>query len=1753
MNLSFKNWYTKVMRIVILICSILVSASLFAQNASIELKPKISDDDNGKSLGGVTVEVYKGGSQVASGTSGNNGKVKPIKLDICIGCKYTVKVKKPGYVTKIFIVDGHTDYPDELVPGIRPLDFEVGIFEEVEGIDFSFLDREAMVEFALDSYGELQYDQDKIKVMKKKIEDLKRKMKEQKEKLEKENAEKEKREADFSAYVAAGDAAMKEPDYEKAIGQYELALGIKPDDQPTKNKLEDAKIKLEEQRAKEEADKAFGEVMTAAKDAYKKEELERALELYKEASGIKPNEQLPKDRIAEIEAEIEARKKNEQAFKDLVAQGDAAVGSEDYDQAISKYEEALSLRKDNGVQTKLDDAKKKKAALEDELKEQEAKRKQYEDFMATADAAFDTEDYEKAKSNYEEALKVIPEEQRPKDRIAEIEKILKDRAAEQAEKEKLEADYQRLMDEGKEKINQRQWPEAKSSYEEALNLKPNDPDALAQIDVINKAMEKEAAEEKLNEEYTAALNAANELFDQKKYAEAKSKYNQALGIKGDEQEPKDKIAEIDRILADAEKAAENETKYKEFISQGDAAKDRKEYTAAIDQYRKALDVKPGDSDAQAKIDAVNELIEKEQEAAEAQEKFDAFVASAEQAFNASDLDNAKLNYNKALEIKDDPVIRERVKEIEELIAKNQNEAETQAKYDAAIKEADGFYDANDYEKAVASYEKALNIKEDKYPLERIAELKEKIADQKEAAEKEEQFNSLVAEGDAAFAAEDFSKALSSYKEAIKVKPDPTISQKIGELNVKLSELEQDAAKRTDYDKKIAEADAAFDDENWEGARSLYQEAGRILPTESYPDERIEEIEKRMADEAAAEVEKNYQKIIDKADGLMGDDRLDDAKTYYERAQGLKPTDPYPTEQIAKIDQIKKDRAGALAEEKRIEEEFNALIADGDRAFDASNWTESLAMYEEALKVKPDAPYPKSRIEEVMAKMDANAAATAKKEKYDQLIKEADGAFDSQSYQEAIKKYREALDVMPDEQYPKDRILSAEDFMKRETVDEEEEAYQKILAVAQEKFDGKDYEKAIELYLRAKSMRPSDPLPQQRIDEINQIINKQNEAEKLEAKYKELIDQGDNLFEKGEWKDAKDAFTQAYNIYNREYPERKIAECETNMKKATDDTVEKNYQKIIAKADEHFASKSYEKAKKMYNRALSIKPSDQYPKNQLKEIENLLNPGALSQNKTNLTNWGDPNRSANAIDVDAMLADAEAQREFKRTQQAEQQELDAVEAEDDFDSTQVEATFVARNQSESIRTDLEVADESAQEKRNEANQVVDEMEVSLSDTDRERTVMNENDVQRQNQVVENINVELAERDDEADHPREEYLADVEEIRTELVVESTIEDNDQTNATFDQKEYVETYVENRVESDANKDVDRKNTEVYIEDYNITLVNETNENSWDQEDEVMLVKEEVELDLDRRIANDLNDDIPRRETEGQIEDVNLERSDVFTVYQDDQYDVTIDQKKYTENMVTDIEIENLDNDQGRKNMEDFAEEQRIETSEVVDELQVDQTNETFETEDYVEEMELDQEANRQEDEEKREGYEKEVVAIQEDKDGFLEENDAEAENESYATVDYLEDRNKERGDEHKAADEKATDNIDDTKDAVEDIQDENAEWDQKNKEELEDAEDYVESLKDIKVDEIDEKAQNALGDQFPEGVTEEIFTINDEDGLMASYVVRRVVVRNGVGSVYEKVQTRFGTVSYTCNGNGITEYEWQDQTEAADLVRN
>jgi epidermal growth factor receptor substrate 15 len=78
------------------------------------------------------------------------------------------------------------------------------------------------------------------------------------------------------------------------------------------------------------------------------------------------------------------------------------------------------------------------------------------------------------------------------------------------------------------------------------------------------------------------------------------------------------------------------------------------------------------------------------------------------------------------------------------------------------------------------------------------------------------------------------------------------------------------------------------------------------------------------------------------------------------------------------------------------------------------------------------------------------------------------------------------------------------------------------------------------------------------------------------------------------------------------------------------------------------------------------------------------------------------------------------------------------------------------------------------------------------------------------------------------------------------------------------------------------------------------------------------------------------------------------------------------------------------------------------------------------------------------------------------------------------------------------------------------------------------------------------NTLGQEYPEGVSQESFTQSDENGLMTSIITRRVVVINGQGNVYVRTQT-LNSITYTKNGEASTEYVWQKETQSSKLERH
>lgn len=1735
------------MRILGLFIALLVAGVSFAQNNIVQLKMDVKDDGTGKSLGGATMEILQDGKPFENKTSASNGKF-PI-VDLPINHVYSIYIKKEGYVTKLTEVNTLHSYPEDLPPIIYQ-QMEVNIFQKVEGVDFTFLETTPMAKFEINRDGYMDYDKAYTSDMLKKIELLKQEMEKKRLENEKKEAEKQKQQADYNAYMKAGNDAMTALKYDVAITQYELALKTIPGDATAQTKLDEAKkLKADKEQA-DAKQKEFATKMEQAKIAYTEKRLEDALKLYKEANALMPNEALPKERIATIETELAKQKESEENYKKFMNEGETALTAKLYDDAIAKFTSALGVKpNDPTAQSKLDQAKKLKLEKEQADAKQKELEAKYTGLMKEADAAFNSQNYELAKTKYTEALTVKPADPTATAQLAKIDEIIKKKQEEQDAAQKKEADYQKAMKDGEALFTQKNYEGAKQKFNEALGIKPNDAPALAKIDLCNKEMEKMAADAKMNEDYNRAMTEAKALFDQKKYAEAKQKYQEALNVKPLEQEPKTKIAEIEKLIQDQEKLAQQEKDYQNFMTEGDQLTGIKDYMAAIDRYNKALGIKPGDPSATQKIAEINKILDEQKKQAEQEKKFSDYMAKADQAFNAKDYTNAKLNYQEAFKIKADPAITEKIKAIDDIIAKNQSESERQAKYDAAMKEADALYKANNLEAALAKYKEASVIKDNETaPKQKISEIETKLAAQKQQAEQDQKFKDFVAAGDAAFTAKDYQKALASYQEALKIKTDPTISQKVGQLNTLIAEQTQNQQTEERYKAKIDQADAAYNSKGWETAREFYREALMIKPNDTYATSRISDIEKQMQAETDQEVEKNYQKIITKADALKGEERFDEAISYYQNALNLKPTDEYPKKQIEEIKRIQNERANQKANQEKLEAEYTALIKEADMAFNTQNWTVALAKYKEALLKKPNETHPQSRIAEINEKINSQNQQNQADTDYNKYIAQADALFKDKKYLDAISAYRQALTAKPNDAYALTQIDEATRLEQSNTVSEEEAQYQNLLNVAQKKFDEGDYAKALELYKRALGLRPQDPLPQKRISEINQILDNKSKDTDFE-KYKL---QADTYFEKGDWKNAKAYYEKALGVKDDAYCASQIEIINQKMKSETNQEIDAQYQKLIAKADEYFDAKNYEKAKELYERALGFKKSDEHARQRLDEIDRILHPDKYVTKSNGLPDYGDPVNTS-TVDIEALLLEAEEQRDYQAEQKAQQQRESAENANEVNAIDQTDISFETSREASQIKQDLDEQEWSAEVKRTEANLEVIDMQDQLVDVSTEQTTDNENVVQLQNQNLDNLEIEMELREVNSDRPREEYLADVEHIKVEVVNEIVSSDRDQTDATYLQKEVVNDIQEEHISEDPNNDVARKNNEVYVEDLEIRIINKNNQDTWSQENEVMAVKDHTEVLTDERIANSINDDIPREETAETIKDYKFANESMERSSEADQYNEMISADRYVENMEIQIEVNNMDNDIPRQNTELKVDDAELSVSDFLEDHASDQNAVVNRSDDKLDNIEIGIENDNKDRDRPREDYERDVVQIDDAITDNQESLSKVNENNVYITKDQTEKLTSEQVEYARSADAKATKNSDETADAVEDIVEKSEAISEGNTEEVNEVEDYVDELKHLPVITDETVKPNELGQKYPEGVTEEVYAINDENGLLSKYIVRRIVVVNGTGYCYEKVQTRYGSVSYTRDGEPIAEYQWTDETEAATLTRN
>lgn len=1002
--------------------------------------------------------------------------------------------------------------------------------------------------------------------------------------------DKEAIEKAYNNAITMADAKLSSKDYISALSNYEKASQIKPAETYPKTKITEINNIL---AANKSIDGKYNGFITVADKAFTDKEYESAKKYYQQALTIKAQEDYPKSKIKEIDILLlqiaqQLKKDVDGNYLRLIAAADVSFNKKEYDVAKSKYKSALSLKSNESY------PKQKILEIDNILAELANNKNAYDIAIARADNNFNSDNWPEAKVDYQLALSIFPKEQYPQTRLNEIEnKLLSLKNADDQKKAREKA-YNDAIIKGNALFTEKRYQESKNSFSQALAVKPNETYPKQKISEIDRIV---ADQNAIDRRYNTAIASADQYFINEKYNEAKTTYTKATQIKPNESYPKEKINEINLLIASQQKLSQQ---YNIIIANADKLFNEKKYNDARTSYTSGLQIKPNEAYPKQKIAEINKLISSQKAL---NDRYDNAIATANQYFLNEKYNDAKTTYNNALFFKPNEAYpKQKISEIDAILAQRLAAKTTYDKnkkeYDKLIANADIKFNSKDYNNAKALYQQAtLVLSDEVYPKQKITEIDNLLAG---AAVRESKYKSAIISADNMLAKKSYHEALASYKTATGIKPNEQYpKQKIIEVNKLIDDLRKNKAA---YDNFIKLADESFRNNKLEIAKSQYQEALGVKPNEAYPKQRITEVNQLLADNARLlanqeKLEADYKIFIKQGDSNFDQNKFQQAKLGYMRASQLKPNEMYPKNRLSEIDNM----LDMLAARQNA---YEQKMTQGESMFSSKNYKGALAMYQEASKLKPDELLPKKKISEIQGLINANSKKQAN---YNGLILQADNLFNKKEYSEAKKYYEQAKFVLPNEEYPKHQIevisnLIAAAAKRDANLKALVKSYNDKISEADKFFNSKSYNNAMSAYMDAKMIKSDETYPDQQVAKINSIIK--NNAAELEANYKKAISNGDQLKSSKSYTEAKAQYNAALSLKPGDVTAKSRIALVNNLiekdrlDKQKQDKIEADFNKFIAQADGAFKAKSYSSAIAIYKKAQVLKPADKYSKSQI---------------------------------------------------------------------------------------------------------------------------------------------------------------------------------------------------------------------------------------------------------------------------------------------------------------------------------------------------------------------------------------------------------------------------------------------------------------------------------------------------------------------------------------------------------------------------
>lgn len=801
-------------------------------------------------------------------------------------------------------------------------------------------------------------------------------------------------EIDYKTAIEKADKYFTEKDYINAKAYYQIASKKDPGSEYPKEQLQKTMQLLRQQM---KLSGQYTMVISKADQLLEERKYDEAIAEYKKALDILPGKKYPKEKIEEIEITKLEQKQNLEAYQKAMKEGDELYTAGQYEDAKLAFEKAVAIFPEDDVPGE------KINEINNILYELEQSGNKYDMAISNAEFFMLKKDLKSALAEYRIANEIKPYEKIPAEKIKEIETTLNTREK-----------FNGLIEEADRLYIVKDYRNARTQYQEAQKIKPTDTYIAEMINKIDVAIAKKATTEQ--EDYDNAITRGNEFMNTKEYKLAKSQFEFASRLKPSEVYPKTRVEEIDAVLL----------------------------------------------------------------------QYDQLIEAADKHFAEEDYVQAKQKYSEALELlASEQYPQEKLDETETILSGLARKMEKDASYNSVLAQADSLLASNRYAEAKIKYQESLEIKStEAYPKEKIDEVNRIMTRLFREKETREKFQNLIAEGDRLFGIKEYDKARQKYAEAVKVLPEVEYaSLKISEIEQIQADLAAYKAKRNDYEKLLEEADNFFSGKDYPNAREKYTMALEVFATESYPQERISEIDTLVANIARQkEIQEKYDAAIAEADKLLEQKNYTEAKRYYLQAVQQKPDDEYASRKTKEVEAILLE----IEREKRREELYAASLSAGDSLLALNQYQESKLAFQEALSLKPGESYPADKITEIDRELDR--LEKERLQAYELAITKGDNFFEQKNYKSAKESYVSANKLFPEKAHPIDRIDACNvqlSIMEKEA----QQAYDQAIANADKFYNSKIYDKAIEAYSNAIELKPSEDYPYEMINKITELINR----------------------------------------------------------------------------------------------------------------------------------------------------------------------------------------------------------------------------------------------------------------------------------------------------------------------------------------------------------------------------------------------------------------------------------------------------------------------------------------------------------------------------------------------------------------------------------------------------------------------------------------------------------------------------------------